>query len=155
MPTAGRGRVRFSANQLSNPLQVQAENLYLTPSQVWSTPGPSVSGSVLLLILILIPCWRLAPHGNKRHEGVRHLFSPACHVAGKRANGRKKVPDPALLSATHRPLSSSPLATHLPLFRPSVVKVGTGTIAATPLFSNVKPIGLHGAGPIFTISFSL
>jgi hypothetical protein len=34
VPTGGRGLVRFSANLLSNPMDTQAENLYLTPSKV-------------------------------------------------------------------------------------------------------------------------
>jgi hypothetical protein len=41
MPTVGRGLVQFSANPLSNSTDVQAENLYLTPSPVWSTLGAS------------------------------------------------------------------------------------------------------------------
>ena len=61
MPTVGRGLVRFSVNQLSNSIDVQAENLYLTPSQVWRTLGAS----------------------DTRHTDTRTLFgSPRLLLAG-------------------------------------------------------------------------
>ena len=78
----------ISLKSLVDEINVQAENLCLTPS-FRVAPTRQIANRREIVA---------ACRGNVG-EGVRHLFSLACLIVIERVFKRKKVPDPALLMA--------------------------------------------------------